>query len=203
MATRTNNDIPLLAEQVVKYLGQHPELLQQFVDHPYTTVQQATKVEEKLDRTDMSQLLTLAAALAGGQTQSAQSVDPTNLATLAGNLLGQNDNSIHELAGSLFGAQKPQQAQQAQQTKPQGGLDLGSLVSLAALAGGLYGATKVTKKKKEQQQPGIDLTDGLSPVEMAQLAGSFLGGQTAEQAAQSTGIDLGTVANIASLFLGK
>lgn len=205
MATRTNNDIPLLAEQVVKYLGQHPEMLQQFVDHPYTTVQQATKVEEKLDRTDMSQLLTLAAALAGGQTQSAQSVDPTNLATLAGNLLGQNDNSIHELAGSLFGAQKPQEVQQA---KPQGGLDLGSLVSLAALAGGLYSASKVSKKKKEQQQlqqqqQGIDFTDGLDAAEMAQLAGSFLSGQTTEQAAQSTGIDLGTVANIASLFLGK
>ena len=208
MATRTNNDIPLLAEQVVKYLGQHPEMLQQFVDHPYTTVQQATKVEEKLDRTDMSQLLTLAAALAGGQTQSAQSVDPTNLATLAGNLLGQNDNSIHELAGSLFGAQKPQQVQQTQQAKPQGGLDLGSLVSLAALAGGLYSASKVSKKKKEQQQlqqqqQGIDFTDGLDAAEMAQLAGSFLSGQTTEQAAQSTGIDLGTVANIASLFLGK
>lgn len=204
MATRTNNDIPLLAEQVVKYLGQHPEMLQQFVDHPYTTVQQATKVEEKLDRTDMSQLLTLAAALAGGQTQSAQSVDPTSLATLAGNLLGQNDNSIHELAGSLFGAQKPQQVQQTQQGKPQGGLDLGSLVSLAALAGGLYSASKVSKKKKEQQQQqGIDFTDGLDAAEMAQLAGSFLSGQTTEQAAQSTGIDLGTVANIASLFLGK
>ena len=53
------------------------------------------------------------------------------------------------------------------------------------------------------QQQGIDFTDGLDAAEMAQLAGSFLSGQTTEQAAQSTGIDLGTVANIASLFLGK
>ena len=41
MATR--NDIPQLAEQVVKYLGQHPEMLSQFVDHPYSTVQEATR----------------------------------------------------------------------------------------------------------------------------------------------------------------
>lgn len=202
MATRTN-DIPQLAEQVVKYLGQHPEMLTQFVDHPYSTVQEATKAEEKLDRTGMSQLLTAAAALATGQAPNASAFDTGNLATLAGNLLGQNDNSIHTLASSLFGggsSQKPaaQAAQQAPQQAPQGGgLDLGSLVSLAALAGGLYGATKTSKKK------GIDLSDGIDASEMAQLAGSFLGGQSTEQAAQKTGLDLGTVANIASLFLGK
>lgn len=198
MATRTN-DIPQLAEQVVKYLGQHPEMLTQFVDHPYSTVQEATKAEEKLDRTGMSQLLTAAAALATGQAPSASALDTGNLATLAGNLLGQNDNSIHTLASSLFGggsSQKPA-AQAAQQAPQGGGLDLGSLVSLAALAGGLYGATKTSKKK------GIDLSDGIDASEMAQLAGSFLGGQSTEQAAQKTGLDLGTVANIASLFLGK
>ena len=194
MATR--NDIPQLAEQVVKYLGQHPELLSQFVDHPYSTVQQATKVEEKLDRTDMSQLLTAAAALATGQAQGASSFDAGNLAQLAGNLLGQNDNSIHSLASSLFGAQKPQQAQPAAQTQQGGGLNLGSLVSMAALAGGLLGATNSAKKK------GIDFSDGLDAAEMAQLAGAFLGGSSQEQAAQQSGIDLGTVANIASLFLG-
>ncbi|MBE6479356.1 MAG: hypothetical protein E7Z98_02430 [Olsenella sp.] len=194
MATR--NDIPQLAEQVVKYLGQHPEMLSQFVDHPYSTVQEATKVEEKLDRVDMSQLLTAAASLATGQTQSASSFDSGNLAQLAGNLLGQSDNSIHTLASSLFGAKPTQQQAAPQQTQQGGGLDLGSLVSMATLAGGLLGATKPKKQ-------GIDLSDGLDMGEMAQLAGAFLGGQNQQQAAQSSGLDLGTVANIASLFLGK
>lgn len=193
MATR--NDIPQLAEQVVKYLGQHPEMLSQFVDHPYSTVQEATQAEEKLDRTNMSQLLTAAAALATGQASSASVLDTGNLATLAGNLLGQNGNSVHSLASSLFGAAPAQQAT-TQANQPQStGLNLGSLVSMAALAGGLLGATKPKKQ-------GIDLSDGLDASEMAQLAGAFLGGSTQEQAAQQSGIDLGTVANIASLFLG-
>ena len=105
----TKNDIPQLAEQVVKYLGQHPEMLSQFVDHPYSTVQEATDTSDKLDRTDMSQLLTAAATLATGQTSSASSIDTGNLATLAGNLLGQNGNSIHSLASALFGTTPTQQ----------------------------------------------------------------------------------------------
>ena len=184
-----SNNIPQLAEQVVQYLGKHPEMLGAFVEHPYSTVQTATNANDKLNRVDMSQLLTAAASLASGQTQSASAFNQNNLASLASNLLGQNDNSIHSLASSLFGAQ---------QVKPQNnassGLNLGSLVSMASLASGLLGGSK--------KKPGLDLSDGLGMDDLIAVAGDFLGGNTSAQTS-SSGLDLGSIANIASMFLGK
>lgn len=187
-----NNNIPQLAEQVVAYLAKNPQLLGQFVEHPYSTVQTATGSSQQLGRVDMSQLLTAAASLASGQTQNASSFNQNNLASLASNLLGQNDNSIHSLASSLFGAKPAPQVQ----SNANSGLNLGSIVSMAALAGGLLGATK--KKKK----PGLDLSDGLGMDDLINVAGDFLGGNTTAQT-NSSGLDLGSIANIASMFLGK
>ena len=185
------NNIPELAEQVVQYLAKNPQMLAQFVDHPYSTVQTATNADEKLDRIDMSQLLTAAASLASGQTQNAGSINTGNLASLAANLLGQNDNSIHSLAGSLFGGASAQQA-----AKPSSGMDLGSLVSMASLASGLLGG----KKKKQ----GIDLSDGLGMDDLIAVAGDYLAGQSTATSSkpQTSGMDLGDIASIASMFLG-
>ena len=185
-----SNNIPQLAEQVVQYLAQNPQMLGNFVEHPYSTVQTATNSQDKLNRIDMSQLLTAAASLASGQTQSASAFNQSNLASLASNLLGQNDNSIHSLASSLFGAKPAAQVQ----NNASSGLNLGSLVSMASLASGLLGG----KKKK----PGLDLSDGLGMDDLISVAGDFLGGNTTAQTS-SSGLDLGSIANIASMFLGK
>jgi hypothetical protein len=91
-------DIQSMATQLIGFLGDNPNLISQFVQHPYSTTAQATGTQGTIGKDDMSQILTQVAAQATGQSFGANDV-----ANMASSLLGQNGGSIHALAGSLFG----------------------------------------------------------------------------------------------------
>ena len=156
-------DILNIAQQLFGAVQQNPQTITNLVEHPYSTTQQVTGASEKLDRADMSQVMTALAALMGGaQTKPTQQVqqpqasglDLASLANAASTLLGQNNNSVHSLASSLFSV--PQQVP-AQQTP---GFNLNSLVNIGSLAGALLGTG-----------PKVDLSDGIGLDDIAGLAG--------------------------------
>lgn len=126
-------DIKSIVSQLIKFLGSNPQLIAQFLSHPYSTTQQATGATSQLSSNDMGQVLTALAGLSSGQE-----VDYGNLAGIAAQLLGSNGGSAHSLASSLFGGTQAQ-ATAAQAAQNNTSLDLGSLVSLAGLAGQLLG----------------------------------------------------------------
>ena len=218
-------DITKVAKQLLSFLGQNPQLITQFIQHPYSTTAQATGSDTQISKVDMSQILTTAAALSNNQTLPASDV-----ANISSALLGQNNNSIHSMASMLFGGGNTAQATQAaqQNTTAAGTLDLGSLVSMAAIAATLMGGMQQAQQAQQpvvvQQQaskPQVNLADGLSLGEIASLASTFLGGgssataaapaattavpkpQPAQQqaATQQQGLDFGTIAQLASMFL--
>lgn len=209
-------DIQQVATQLVSYLGNNPQLIQQFIQHPYSTTAQATGSSEQISRKDMSQIVTAAAALANNQK-----LGMGDVANIAAALLGQNNNSVHALTNTLFGGGTA--AAQSGATA-QSGPSLGSLVSMAAIAAMLMNG--ISQKPQAQQaaspvqlpvqpvqqqvsQPSVNLSDGLDIAEIATLAGQFLGGNTAAAAPKpqvtqqqaASGLDFGTIAQLASMFL--
>lgn len=206
-------DVQSVASQLVNYLGKNPELITQFIQHPYSTTAKATGSDAQLSKKDMSQVVTAAAALANNQQ-----LGMGDIANIASALLGQNNNSVHSLTSMLFGGGNTAQATAAaqQQTTPAGTLDLGSLVSMATLASTLMGGAK---PQQQVSKPSVDLSDGLDLGEIATLAAQFLSANNAaQQPAQSPvqlptqqtqqpaqaatpGIDFGTIAQLASVFL--
>lgn len=196
-------DILSIASQLMGATSQNPSLLTQFLDHPYSTTQQVTGAEQKLDKTDMSQVLTALAAMTGGQ-QKPEQLDANSIATLASSLLGQNDNSIHGMTNMLFGTS--QQAAQAQQQaqKQGGGLDLGKLMAVAGLAATVFGALNKSKKKKQTAAAGINLADGIGIDDLLSLAGGALTGSNQSQGVDlSDGVGLDDVAALFGGLLGK
>lgn len=158
MATTTD-----IASTLIKFLASNPQLITQFLDHPYSVTQQATGAPEKLNQTDMSQVVTAAAAMSTGQN-----VDFSNLASVASSLLSQNGGSVHSLTNALFGTSQQAAAVQQQATAQQaGGLDLGTLVNLA---GSLMGAAS----KPKTGAGLVDLSDGFDVKDVIGLASMFL-----------------------------
>lgn len=194
-------DITTVATQLLSYLGKNPELISQFIKHPYSTTAKATGSNEQISKEDMSQVVTAAAALSKNQK-----LGGSDIANIAAALLGQNNNSVHALTNMLFGggAQAVSNA-----TAQSGSVDLGSLVNMATLASTLMNATSAKPQAQQQAaKPGVNLADGLDLGEIATLAGQFLGANSAAPAQQQTatpsaGLDFGTIAQLASLFLGK
>lgn len=160
-----------IASTLIKFLASNPELITQFLSHPYSTTQQATGASQQLSQTDMSEVVTAAAAMSTGQN-----VDMSNLAGVASTLLAQNGGSVHALTNALFGT--PQQAVQIQQQQASanngavGGLDLGTLVGLA---GSLMGSGATTNaKKKKTGADLIDFSDGFDVKDVIGLASLFM-----------------------------
>lgn len=91
-------DIQAAASQLMGFLGDNPDLISQFVQHPYSTTAQATGTDERISQTDMSQIVTQIAAQTTGQAAGIG-----DLSSVASALLGQNGGSVHELTSSLFG----------------------------------------------------------------------------------------------------
>lgn len=156
-----------IASTLVNYLAGNPDLITQFLSHPYSTTQQATGAEEQLSKTDMSEVVTAAAALSTGQN-----VDFTNLSSVASDLLSQNNGSVHSLTSMLFGT--PAQAQAAsQQAAPNaGGIDLGTLVSLAGALMGSGASTAAAPAPTGSSL--INLADGIDVKDVIGLASLFL-----------------------------
>lgn len=92
-------DTKSVASQLLSYLGNNPQLVSQFVEHPYSTTAAATGSDERISKDDMSQVLTQLAAQASGQ-----SLGFTDTASAASTLMGQSGGSVHQLASALFGA---------------------------------------------------------------------------------------------------
>ena len=55
-------DTKSAAAQLLNYLGNNPQLISQFVEHPYSTTAKATGTDERISKDDMSQVLTQVAA---------------------------------------------------------------------------------------------------------------------------------------------
>lgn len=177
-----NTDI---ASTLIKFLAQNPQLITQFLNHPYSTTQQATGAPQQLSQTDMSEVVTAAAAMSTGNN-----VDFSNLPSVAATLLAQNGGSVHALTNTLFGsAQQAQQLQQQQQQQQQlfqpqaaqqqttaaaSGINLGTLVNLA---GALMSNSAAAQAQAAKPQTGanlIDLSDGFDVKDAIGLASLFL-----------------------------
>lgn len=91
-------DTKSVASQLLSYLGNNPQLVSQFVEHPYSTTAAATGSDERISKDDMSQVLTQIAAQVSGQQ-----LGSSDTATAASALMGQNGGSVHQLANALFG----------------------------------------------------------------------------------------------------
>lgn len=156
-----NTDI---ATTLVKFLASNPQLITQFLNHPYSTTQQATGSNVQLSQTDMSEVVTAAAAMSTGSN-----VDFSNLSSVAAQLLSQNGNSVHQLTNALFGTATQAQATQAA-TAQTSGLNLGTLVNLA---GALMGGTSAAKPQNAAASL-VDLSDGFDVKDAIGLASLFL-----------------------------
>ena len=221
-------DIQKTAAQLVKYLGNNPQLITQLIEHPYSTCSKATGSSAQISKKDMSQVLTAAAALASGQQ-----LGGSDIANIASALLGQNNNSVHSLASMLFGGGNTQQSTQVAQaqTSSAGTLDLGSLVSMAAIAAVLMSGMSHANQQQQQVQQQVQEVQqqqtfqptsaggGLNLGQIASLASQFLGASSSKPTAQqqpvilqqpqqqavpqqaASGLDFGTIAQLASLFL--
>jgi len=91
-------DIQSAAAQLVKALGNNPELVSQFANHPYSTTAQVTGTDERISKADMSQVLAQVAAQV-----SNQKLGSADTASVASQMLGQTGGSVHSLASALFG----------------------------------------------------------------------------------------------------
>ena len=216
-------DIQKTAKTLIKYLGQNPELIKRFIEHPYSTTATAVGSDARISKKDMSEVLTATAAMSNNQKLS-------DVANIASALLSQNGNSVHSLASMLFGGGNTAHATQVaqQQTTPAGTLNLGTLVNMASLAATLMGgaAAATAQQPQAQPKPTVNLADGLDLGEVAILAGQFLSANNAAQQAQAQaqaqaaqplvqlqtqaqpqaqqqkpGIDFATIAQLASVLL--
>lgn len=186
-----------IAKTLIKFLASNPQLITQFLDHPYSVTQKATGSTKKLSQKDMSQVVTAAAAMSTGRN-----VDLSNLASVAATLLSQNGGSVHTLTNSLFGTSAQAQALQQQQQ--------------AQLAAQQQAAAAQQQAAAAQQQaaPAIDLATLVS------LAGALMSTANSAQAAQpvqpaqvrptgadlvdfSDGFDVKDVIGLASIFLAN
>lgn len=115
-------DTKSAAAQLLNYLGNNPQLISQFVEHPYSTTAKATGSDERISKDDMSQVLTQVAAQVSGQK-----LDSSDTASAASTLMGQNGGSVHQLASALFGG-----AAQNAASKPASGVSTAEILAKSA-----------------------------------------------------------------------
>ena len=145
-------DVQSVATQVINFLGQNPQLITQFIEHPYSTTAQATGSDVQISKEDMSQVVTEVAAISNNQQ-----LGMNDIATIASALMGQNNNSVHSLSssllGSLLGGGQASgglfSSAQAQPTSSLATSILGNLAGAALGSGGIF-----------SNKSAIDLSDG-------------------------------------------
>ena len=138
-----------LIQQALSFFVSNPDMLAGLADHPYSTVRKATGKED-VSRDEVSQVVTAASALAGGQA-----VDFSSLSSIASGLLAQNGGSAHALASSLLGGSA---------VSSKGGV---SADVISNLAGVVFGGGVANNKDS------IDLSDGFGIDDLAVLAKKF------------------------------
>ena len=94
-----------IVQQLISSVVSDPTLLNNLAEHPYSTVRDATGLEE-VTQDQVSQAVTGVSMLANGQE-----LDFGSLASIASQLLADNGGSAHSLAESLLGAQGPTPSQ--------------------------------------------------------------------------------------------
>ncbi|MBQ3337995.1 MAG: hypothetical protein IJG82_00110 [Atopobiaceae bacterium] len=165
-------DIQSIVGSLIGLAQDNPSILGSLVEHPYSTVRTVSGVQD-VSRTEAAEVVTAVSSLAQGQA-----VDFGTLGNLAQLLLGQNDNSVHTLAGSLFGnllsqAEVVEEEPPAQEVQAAGmNLDLGKLAMIAGSLLAIANATGVTGKKTKQS--GVDLSDGVGLDDLAGLAATLM-----------------------------
>lgn len=195
-------DIQSIVGSLIGLAQDNPSILGSLVEHPYSTVRTVSGVED-VSRQEAAEVVTAVSSLAQGNA-----VDFGQLAGLAGTLLGQNNNSVHSLAGSLFGsllgANTAAPVQQQAAEEPAGmQLDLGQLATIAGSLLTIANATGITTKKTKKS--GVDLSDGIGLDDVAGLAGSLLTNNSKKKTGGvdlSDGIGLDDVLGIAGTMLG-
>ena len=181
-------------QQIITGIVSNPSLLTSMVEHPYSAVREATGAED-VSRDDVSQALAAVSLLGSGQQ-----LDFGNLASLASQMLSQNNNSAHDMAASLFGTTETQQqlnaAQVAAQQAAAHAAAAQEAADRAAQAAGLKGNQTVANVDADTQLlnailgnlgnvgfssskgiAGVDLSDGLDVGDMIGIASTLLGGK--------------------------
>ena len=165
-------DIQSIVGSLIGLAQDNPSILGSLVEHPYSTVRNVSGVQD-VSRNEAAEVVTAVSSLAQGKA-----VDFGSLGTLASLLLGQNDNSVHTLAGSLFGnllsqAEVVEEEPPAQEVQAAGmNLDLGKLAMIAGSLLAIANATGVTGKKTKRS--GVDLSDGVGLDDRAGLAATLM-----------------------------
>lgn len=206
-------DILSIAQQLFGAVQQNPQTITNLVEHPYSTTQQVTGSAQQLDRTDMSQVITMLAALMGGaqpkqQTQQSAGLDLGALANAAQTLLGQNNNSVHDLASTLFSVPTATQGKKTTSSKkttvPQA-LTAQEQKTLQALLAKQAAADEYQKQLQaqqaaaaQQQSQGLNLN---SLVNLGSLAGALMGSQPKVDLTDGVGLD--DIAGLAGMLFKK
>ena len=196
-------DIQSIVGSLIGLAQENPSILGSLVEHPYSTVRTVSGTQD-VSRQEAAEVVTAVSSLAQGNA-----VDFGTLAGLAGTLLGQNNNSVHSLAGSLFGSllgmptQAPVQQVAEEPEAPAMQLDLGKLATVAGSLLAIANATGITTKKTKKS--GVDLSDGFGLDDVAGLAGTLLSNNSKKKTGGidlSAGIGLDDVIGIAGTMLG-
>ena len=154
-------DIQSAASQLIAALGQNPELVSPFAQHPYSTTAKVTGTDETISQKDMSRIVTQVAAQASGAE-----LDTAGTKSLASALMSQSGGSVHSLASALFGGG----SQDASSGASAGGFDLSSILgSLSA------GTTATNGGPSMAEIAAKSIVGGLAARGMASLLTGALG----------------------------
>ncbi len=181
---RPEGGIPMATQDLVQMLIgsvlENPQLITSLMDHPYSTVSQATGTpKEDLSRDEVGEVITAFSTLAGGG-----SVDFNTLPSASANMLGQSNGSAHTLAqtllgGLLGGGAAPAQPEPIQpvvtqpvavEAAPAASAGSGIPTELLLnLAGAVFNSNNTATGKG-----GFDLSDGFGLEDILALANMFL-----------------------------
>ena len=144
-----------IVQELIGVVAKNPSILTNLMEHPYSTVKDVTGMEE-VSREQAAEVVTATTALASGRQ-----VDFDNIAQMAQQLLGKNDNSVHTLASSLLG----NALGGGNQANATGGIPTDIISNLAGVA--FSGNTA-------RNQSAIDLSDGFGFDDVIGIIGMFL-----------------------------
>ena len=144
-----------IIQQLIGVVAKNPQILTSLMNHPYSTVAQVTGEDREISKQEAAQVVAATSALASGQA-----VDFSQLAGVASQLLGQNNNSVHamssNLLGNVLGLATPQKQPSLQESI------IGNLLGVA------FNGTQA------QAKAPIDLSDGFGLDDVIGLAGLFM-----------------------------
>lgn len=206
-------DISAIASQLVGVLGDNPDLISQFVQHPYSTTAEVAGIDERISKEDMSQIVTQVAA-----QSTDQSVNSTDTANIASALMGANGGSVHAMTSALFGGapatsadDSPEAASGSAGAATNG---IGGMVDLGGIINTLFGGKAAQGQPDSMAQIAAkSLAGGAAARGVASLLTGALGGGDAAKPGAGTSSQAGTgqpaipdfsvLADLAKGFLGK